>query len=62
MFVAVVPPEPIKEELSEFLAPRDGMPWIDPEQWHLTLAFSSEVPDRALDSPPRCCGWHLLPT
>lgn len=49
MFVAVVPPEPIKEELSEFLAPRDGMPWIDPEQWHLTLAFLSQVAQHRVD-------------
>ena len=45
MFVAVVPPEEVVEELIDFLAPREGMPWIDPSQWHLTLAFLPSVPD-----------------
>lgn len=51
MFVAVVPPEPVVEDLSAFLEPRrdQGMPWIDPAQWHVTLAFMESVPDRALD-------------
>lgn len=44
MFVAVVPPQDVVEELVEFLAPREGMPWIDPSQWHLTLAFMASVP------------------
>ncbi|MBC9957909.1 RNA 2',3'-cyclic phosphodiesterase [Yimella sp. cx-51] len=49
MFVAVVPPDDVKEELSDFLEPRGGMPWIDPEQWHLTLAFLPSVHERDLD-------------
>lgn len=51
MFVAVVPPAEVVEDLSEFLEPRRdcGMPWIDPAQWHVTLAFMAGVPDRALD-------------
>ncbi len=44
MFVAVVPPDEVVEELAEFLAPREGMPWIHPSQWHLTLAFMASVP------------------
>lgn len=49
MFVAVVPPPEVKEELSEFLAPRQGLPWIDPEQWHLTLAFLPAVQEQRVD-------------
>jgi 2'-5' RNA ligase len=49
MFVAVVPPPPLREHLAQFLEPREGMPWITPEQWHLTLAFLGSVPDAALD-------------
>ncbi len=52
MFVAVLPPEPVLEHLEEFLAPRRAAAafrWVPPEQWHLTLAFSANVPDRAYD-------------
>lgn len=49
MFVAVVPPQDVVEELVEFLAPREGMPWIDPSQWHLTLAFMPAVPQARED-------------
>lgn len=51
MFVAVVPPPEVVEDLSEFLEPRrdQGMPWIDPAQWHVTLAFMESVPGRAVD-------------
>ena len=57
MFVAVVPPEAAVEDLDEFLsvrrdaAPRPGerWRWAPPEQWHLTLAFMEDVPDRAID-------------
>lgn len=49
VFVAVVPPPEIKEELAEFLQPRHGMPWIDPEQWHLTLAFLPSVQPHRVD-------------
>lgn len=44
MFVAIRPPDSIREEIAEFLAPRDGMTWIDPPQWHITLAFLAAVP------------------
>lgn len=44
MFVAVVPPPEVVADLSDFLAPREGMRWIDPAQWHLTLAFMASVP------------------
>jgi 2'-5' RNA ligase len=49
MFVAVVPPQEIKEELAQFLQPRHAMPWIDPEQWHLTLAFLPAVQPHRVD-------------
>lgn len=44
MFVSVALPEEVREDLAEFLAPREGMPWIHPGQWHLTLAFMDSVP------------------
>lgn len=52
MFVAVRPPEEAVEDLDAFLEPRRAerhFRWVLPEQWHLTLAFLAEVPDRALD-------------
>ena len=52
MFVAVVPPEGVLEDLEEFLAPRrEAAPWrwSLPDQWHVTLAFLEDVPERALD-------------
>jgi 2'-5' RNA ligase len=52
MFVAVVPPEGVLEDLEGFLAPRrEAAPWrwTLPEQWHVTLAFLEDVPERALD-------------
>jgi len=52
MFVAVVPPEDVVEHLEEFLAPRrQAAPyrWTLPEQFHLTLAFAKDVPDRVYD-------------
>ncbi len=53
MFVALVPPDEALEDLGGFLAPRQeaesGFRWTATEQWHVTLAFMSEVPDRSLD-------------
>ena len=52
MFVAVVPPEEVVAHLDEFLAVRRDAAsyrWTVPEQWHLTLAFAEDVPDRSLD-------------
>ncbi|WP_374454224.1 RNA 2',3'-cyclic phosphodiesterase [Nocardioides sp.] len=52
MFVAAVLPPEAAEDLEEFLAPRResaAFRWSDPAQWHLTLAFAAEVPDRSLD-------------
>lgn len=52
MFVAVVPPPEAVEDLDDFLSVRReaaAFRWTRPEQWHLTLAFMDDVPDRALD-------------
>ncbi|HEY0642045.1 MAG TPA: RNA 2',3'-cyclic phosphodiesterase [Nocardioides sp.] len=52
MFVAVVPPPEVVAHLEEFLDVRRdaaAFRWSDPAQWHLTLAFSADVPDRSLD-------------
>lgn len=56
MFVAALPPEDVVEDLEAFWEPRRadpsarGVRWTRPEQWHLTLAFCADVPDRALDA------------
>jgi 2'-5' RNA ligase len=52
MFVAVIPAPHVVEDLDEFLSVRRDAAefrWSDPEQWHLTLAFSAAVPDRSID-------------
>ena len=52
MFVAVLPPPDVVAHLDDFLAPRResaGFRWSDPDQWHLTAAFSAGVPERSLD-------------
>ena len=49
MFVSVTPPEEVREGLASFLEAREGMPWIDPSQWHLTLAFMPSVPQARED-------------
>jgi 2'-5' RNA ligase len=52
MFVAVVPPVEVVEHLDEFLEVRRAAApfrWAAVEQFHLTLAFLAEVPDRKLD-------------
>ena len=52
MFVAAVPPLPVLEDLEEFLSVRResaAFRWTVPDQWHLTLAFLADVPERALD-------------
>ena len=52
MFVAVLPPPEVVEHLDDFLSVRReaaAFRWSDPEQWHLTLAFAADVPDRSLD-------------
>ncbi len=49
MFVAVVPPDDVREDLAAFLEPRDGLRWTPADRLHLTLAFLPDVPDRILE-------------
>ena len=51
MFVAVQPPEAVRDDLAAFLQARDGLGvrWLDPDQWHLTLAFCAAVPERSVE-------------
>lgn len=50
MFVAVYPPEDVREELAAFLEPRPGLRWTPPDQMHLTLAFMESVPDNSVET------------
>lgn len=52
MFLGLVPPPDAIDHLDEFLAVRrDAAPfrWSLPEQFHVTLAFCDDVPDRSYD-------------
>jgi len=52
MFVAEVPPPEVLEDLEEFLSVRRDAAtfrWTVPDQWHITLAFLADVPERAYD-------------
>jgi RNA 2',3'-cyclic 3'-phosphodiesterase len=52
MFVALVPPDDVRDHLDEFLAVRREaarLRWTQADQVHVTLAFCAEVPDRCLD-------------
>jgi RNA 2',3'-cyclic 3'-phosphodiesterase len=53
LFAALVPPPEALAHLAEFLEPRmdawDELRWTDQEQWHVTLAFMPDVPDRSYD-------------
>lgn len=56
MFIALPLPEAVKEDLAEFLEPRQeaglrnlGLRWTTPEQWHVSLAFLPQVADRHTD-------------
>ncbi|MCC6497454.1 MAG: RNA 2',3'-cyclic phosphodiesterase [Propionibacteriaceae bacterium] len=48
LFVAVVPPDPVRDALDRFLEPRrdagGDLRWTLPEGWHLTCAFMAKVP------------------
>lgn len=52
LFVAVLPPPPVAEELAEAVGPLRHLPgasalrWTTPESWHFTLAFLGEVHDQ----------------
>lgn len=53
MFVAVLPPLQVLEDLAEYVEPRrerdSPLRWSPQENWHLTLAFLPAVADRNLD-------------
>ncbi|MFN3601867.1 MAG: RNA 2',3'-cyclic phosphodiesterase [Dietzia sp.] len=49
MFVAVLPPDEVREELERFLEPRPGLAWTAPSQWHLTLTFCPVVDEWRID-------------
>ena len=49
LFIAVLPPDEVREELERFLAPRPGLAWTSPEQWHVTLAFCESVDEWRID-------------
>ncbi|HET8769159.1 MAG TPA: RNA 2',3'-cyclic phosphodiesterase [Pedococcus sp.] len=53
MFAALVPPAEAVEDLDAFLEPRRDaggqLRWTDPDQWHVTLAFMADVPERSLE-------------
>jgi 2'-5' RNA ligase len=54
LFVAVVPPIEVVEDLNEFVEPRrehpdDDIRWASDQHWHITLAFLGEVPDWKTD-------------
>ncbi|HET9500262.1 MAG TPA: RNA 2',3'-cyclic phosphodiesterase [Marmoricola sp.] len=52
MFVAVRPPPEAVDDLDAFLAVRreaGDFRWTVAEQWHLTLAFLADVPERKVD-------------
>jgi 2'-5' RNA ligase len=53
LFVAVLPPPQVVEDLAAFLEPRQEagreLRWTDEQQWHVTVAFMASVPERVLD-------------
>ncbi|NHA67514.1 RNA 2',3'-cyclic phosphodiesterase [Phycicoccus flavus] len=58
LFVAVLPPEEVREDLDAFLDPRrdvSGPRWAPPEQWHATLAFVPAAPERTVEPLVEAC-------
>ena len=53
LFVAVVPPATVREQLDAFLDPRRDagreLRWVLPEAWHITCAFMAKVPVALID-------------
>ncbi|MEO7447430.1 MAG: 2'-5' RNA ligase family protein [Humibacillus sp.] len=55
LFVAVLPPSEVLDQLEAVLEPRresgagGELRWTDRHQWHVTLAFFGDVPERRLD-------------
>lgn len=51
-FVAVVPPPEVVTHLDDFLSVRReaaSFRWSDAEQWHVTLAFAADLPERSVE-------------
>jgi RNA 2',3'-cyclic 3'-phosphodiesterase len=52
LFVGLPPPAPARDELVRALEPHlarwPGLRWLGAENWHVTLSFLGEVPDRVL--------------
>lgn len=63
MFVAVVPPVAVTEDLAEFVAPRreagPELRWTDPEHLHVTLGFLPQVGRAGLDRLVEALGDRL---
>jgi 2'-5' RNA ligase len=56
MFIALPLPEAVKDDLADFLEPRQeagpqslGLRWTMSQQWHVTLAFLPDLADRHTD-------------
>lgn len=53
LFLAVLPPVPVRDELEGFVGPRreaePALRWVQPEHWHVTLAFLGQVTDDDAD-------------
>lgn len=53
LFVAVVPSAEVLDDLAAHLEPRveagREIRWVDRHQWHVTLAFLGQAPERRLD-------------
>ena len=53
LFVAVVPPPPVRDAWDAFLEPRrevgTELRWMLSESWHVTCAFMGRVPDADVD-------------
>lgn len=53
LFVAVVPPDEVLDDLEQHVEPRreagPEIRWTDRHQWHVTLAFLGAVPEARLD-------------
>ena len=57
MFVAVIPPEEVVEDLDDFLSVRrsagaasdERWRWTLADHWHVTLAFAAQVPEHAFE-------------
>jgi 2'-5' RNA ligase len=60
LFVAVVPPDEVLDDLEEHLEPRRAaggeVRWTDRHQWHVTLAFLGDVPEHRLDDLTEALG------